>query len=273
MYGNGKELSIIITVYDKTELLELCINSIRENIGEDLDYEIIVASSATKEDARDLMREKFSDIIFIANKQNKGFGFVANQGIRRAQGKYLFVINHDIIIKDNAIQQLMTFLKENKEVGIVGPKLVNFDGSVQHSAFLFYKWRTIVYRRTFLRRFGFAQRHLNKFLLKDKIKNNKILEVDWLMGSAMMTSARAVKRIGLFDTKFFMYFEDVDWCWRFWQAGYKVVYNQEIQVAHYHGKASSNNNAVQAVFFNKYARIHISSAIKFFIKYFRKKRI
>jgi len=268
----SKTLSIIITVYGKTELLELCLDSIKESLqNSGLNYEIIVASSATEESARDLMREKYSDITFIANKKNKGFGYVANQGIEKSKGEFLFIINHDIIIKDNAIEKLLEYIKDNPEVGLVGPKLVNFDGSVQASAYRFYTWKTILYRRTFLGKLPSAQKHLEKFLLKKQMAENKIIEVDWLMGSAMMTMAEAVKKVGLFDKRFFMYFEDVDWCWRFWQAGYKVVYNPTVQVAHYHGKASLNKGVIRAILFNKYTRIHITSAVKFLLKHFGEK--
>ena len=266
-----KELSIVITVYGKTDLLELCVNSIRKNLKDELNYEIIVASSATEESAYDLMREKFPEMKFIANEENKGFGFVANQGIKESAGEYIFIINHDIIIKDNAVQKLLQYLKDNREVGVVGPRLVNFDGSVQDSAFRFYEWRTIVYRRTFIGRFNFAKKHLAKFLSKDRLGGNKVLDVDWIMGSAMMVPRGAIDKVGLFDSQFFMYFEDVDWCWRFWQAGYKVVYNPNVQVAHYHGKASLNNGVIRAILLNKYTRIHIVSALKFFRKHFREK--
>jgi GT2 family glycosyltransferase len=267
-----KELSIIITAYGKPDLLELCINSIQEKIGKEIDYEIIVSSSATEEATYDLMREKFSRLIFLPHKKNVGFGFVANDGLKKARGKYLFIINHDIIIKDQAIQKLLAYIKAHKSVGLVGPRLINFDGSIQNSAFKFYNWQTIVYRRTFFGKFGFAKKHLEKFLLKSELEKNEPIEVDWIMGSAMMTTAEAVKRVGGFDTRFFMYFEDVDWCWRFWQSGYKVVYNPTVKVAHYHGKASLNKNVLQALFLNRYTRIHIASAWKFFQKHRLEKR-
>ncbi len=263
----AKKLSIIITAYRKAELLSLCISALRENI-DNLDYEIIVVSSATDEATYDVMREEFSDVQFLPHKENKGFGYLANRGIERAKGEYLFIINHDIIVTKGAVEKLLEYCQGNPEVGIVGPELVNFDGTVQLSAFKFYSWRTILFRRTFLGKFRFAQKHLDEFLLKDKIVRNGTTEVDWLMGSATMTSMEAVKKVGLFDERFFMYFEDVDWCWRFWQAGYKVVYNTEVRVAHYHGKASLNKSVWKALIFNKYTRIHILSAWKFFLKHF-----
>ncbi len=267
----NKELSIIITAYRKVELLELCINSIRKNIDNKINYEIIVADSDTNESTMDLMKEKFSDVTFIPNKKNVGFGRVANQGIARAKGEYLFIINHDIIIKDEAIQKLLIFLKDNKDVGLVAPRLINFDGKVQLSAFKFYRPLTILFRRTFLKNTSFGKKYLNKFLLKDKIFKNKVIDVDWVMGSAMMVSRESIDKVGVFDNKFFMYFEDVDWCRRFWENGYRVVYNPTVTIAHYHGKASENKGVLQAVLLNKYTRIHIKSAMIYFWKYFGKK--
>ena len=154
-----KDLSIIITAYKKTELLELCINSIKENISDDIEYEIIVADSVTEESTYDLMRNKFPDIVFLPNSKNKGFGGLVNQGLKKATGEYFFIINHDIIIKGLAIQKLLASIKSDKMIGLVGPKLINFDGGIQASAFKFYSWRTVIYRRTFLKRFSFAKKH------------------------------------------------------------------------------------------------------------------
>ena len=267
----NKELSIIITAYKKAELLELCINSIKKNIGNEIEYEIIVADSETEESTADLMRDRFPKIIFLDNKENKGFGKLVNQGIEKARGEYLFIINHDIIIKGVAIQKLLAFIKDNKSVGLVSPRLINFDGRTQISAFKFYSWRTIIYRRTFIGKFSFAKKYLDKFLLKEETSNENIIDVDWVMGSAMMISKKAVDVVGGIDKHFFMYFEDVDWCRRFWENNYRVVYNPTVTVAHYHGKASGNKGAVQAVLLNKYTRIHIMSAIVYFWKYRWKK--
>ena len=266
----NKELSIIITSYKKPELLELCINSVKNSVQSDLDYEIIVADSVTEESTFDLMRDKFPEVIFLGNKENQGFGRLVNQGLIKARGEYLFIINHDIIVKGDAINELLSFIKSDESIGLVGPRLINFDGRTQPSAFRFYAWRTIFYRRTFLGKFSFAKKHLKEFLMEEELSANRIVDVDWVMGSAMMVPRKAVDIVGGFDERFFMYFEDVDWCRRFWENGYRVVYNPFVTVAHYHGKASGNKSVVKAVVSNKYTRLHIESAAKFFWKYFGK---
>lgn len=265
-------LSVIVASYKNPGLLELCLSSLKKNIT-GIDYEIIVTDNATEEETFDLMREKFPDVKFIPNENNTGFGGIANQGINASNGKYLFIINSDIIIKESkAISELVEYLENNSKAGIVGPRLVNFDNSIQPSFFKFYTPLTIIYRRTFLKKFGFAKKHLRRFLMQDEISYEKANQVDWLMGSAMMTKKSAVEKVGKMDTKnFFMYFEDVDWCWRFWQNGFQVVYLPTAQVYHYHGKQSASRNAINAVLMNKYTRIHISSAIKFFLKHLGEK--
>jgi GT2 family glycosyltransferase len=107
--------------------------------------------------------------------------------------------------------------------------------------------------------------------MEDVNKTKDSIEVDWVMGSTIAMSKKSLEKIGRMDERFFMYFEDVDWCWRCWENDLKVVYRPELSVYHYHGAQSSNKNVLRAVLFNKYSRIHIASAIKFFLKHFGKK--
>ncbi len=261
------ELSILICSYKNPRLLELCVNSIRKNVL-GIKYEIIVADNETQEETYDLMREKFPKIPFIPNQKNLGFGSMVRQCLKVAKGKFYFIINGDIIIKDDDLNKLLEYLKKHNDVGIVGPKLINFDNSIQNSCFRFYSPMTVVYRRTFLGRFDFAKKHLERFLMKEQRKSNKPIEADWVMGSAMMITKKAIDEVGTIDKRFFMYFEDVDWCWRFWEKGYKIIYNPEARVFHYHGKQSASRNVLNSMLFNKYSRIHILSALKFFVKHF-----
>jgi len=263
------ELSVVVTCYKNPALLRLCLNSIKGSLL-GFNSEIIVADSETGEETYDLMREEFSFVHFIPNKKNVGFLALVNQGIKIAKGKYIFIINGDIIVKDKSIHQLLNFIKKDPEIGIVAPRLINFDGSVQDSCFRFYTPMTIFYRRSFLKNFSFAKKHLDQFLMKKEKMTNDSIDVDWVMGSAMMTSRAAIEKVGLMDKGYFMYFEDVDWCWRFWENGYRVVYYPLAEVFHYHGRQSASKNIFQSILFNKYTRIHIRSAIRFFLKNFGK---
>lgn len=259
------ELSIIITSYKNPDLLKVCLNSVRENIG-CLSHEIIVADSQTDEITELMMRDDFSDVKFFPFEKNVGFQALLKKGIENSSGKSLLLLNGDIIVGKDSISNLYKYQVENPKVGIVGPKLLNFNGSLQPSCFRFYKPMTIVYRRTFLGNFGFAKKHLDWFLMKD-LDHEKILEVDWLMGSALMVSRDALQKVGYMDERFFMYMEDVDWCRRFWESGYKVVYYPKSIMHHYHGKFSGKKGLLHSIFMNRYTWIHIFSAFKYFSKY------
>lgn len=266
------ELSIIVASYKNPQLLRLCLEAILENISLE-EYEIIVVDGATEEDTKDLMRERFPQIKFKSNQNNVGFLKLVNQGLDLAKGKYYLIINGDIILQKNSVEKMLDFLKNNPDVGIVGPKLINFDQSVQPSCFRFYRPITIFYRRAvFLKNISFIKKELDRFLMRDKINSGeKYWEADWIMGSALLVSRKAMEKVGRMDESFFMYMEDVDWCWRFWQNGYKVIYYPLAEFFHYHGKQSAGKNFLSDLFFNKYTHIHIMSGIKFFLKHYKEK--
>ena len=262
------KLSIIINSYKNPELLKLCIDSIRDNAG-GIEYEIIAADSATEEDTEMMMREDYPNVKFFPFKKNVGFQVLLKKGIKESQGEYLLLLNGDILVTKGAIEKLFSFIKNNPAVGIAGPKLLDFNGKLQYSCFRFYRPITIIYRRTFLKKFKFAQKHLDWFLMKD-YNHKEPKEVDWLMGSVLMTSKKAVKKVGPMDSRFFMYMEDVDWCRRFWEKGLKVIYYPYAEMYHYHGKGSAKGGFFRSLLSNRLTWIHIISAVKYFRKYWGK---
>jgi len=259
------KLSIIITTYKSPELLKVCLESIQKDCSIS-DKEIIVAESFSQEETRLMMQEDFPEVKYFPFKENVGFGFLVRRAYANAKGDYILILNGDIIVKKDSIEKLLTLLENNSEIGLAGPKLLNFNETLQPSCFRFYTPLTILYRRTFLGRFPFAQKHLDRFLMKE-IDHSQKQEADWIMGSALMTSRKAIERVGLMDERFKMYFEDTDWCRRFWEKGYKVIYFPEAQMYHYHGKGSDSKSVWKSIFLNHLTWIHIISAIKFFLKY------
>lgn len=262
----SKELSIIITSYKNPSVLRLCLESLKKNVLNE-NYEILVLDSSTEEDTETLMREDFPEVKFFSHRENLGFAKLVNDGLKKAAGKYILILNADIIVEKKSVDLLIQEFKEDPRLGIIGPKLLNFDGKTQPSCFRFYSLPIIIYRRTFIGKFRFAKKEIGRFLYEDK-DLEKSLEVDWLMGSAMMTSRKAVDNTGPMEENFgFMYFEDVDWCRRFWEKGYKIAYFPPAKMFHYHGKGSAGQGALKAVFSNRLTREHIKSALKYFWKY------
>jgi GT2 family glycosyltransferase len=265
------KLSIIVNHYRTPEILKICLRSIKENLrNADFDWEIILTDGATIEKTTEMMENEFSDVIFIPNEKNIGFGKSVNAAIKKAKGDYLFIVNADIIIdKENAIKKLLDFIEKNKNIGMVGPKLLNVNNTIQQSCFRFYTPLTVICRRTFLGNFFWGKKILNNFLMRDVFKNKKIIEpipVDWLMGSALMVRKSDLEKVGALDERFFMYFEDVDWSRRFWENNLKVVYFPQSVMYHYHFQSSKKNSLFNSLL-TKYARIHIKSALKYFLKY------
>jgi len=262
------ELSIIITSYKNPELLKVCVDSVKKNLTL-TGYEIIVSDSATEEKTALMMNDDYPEIKFLSSTENIGFSGTVNRGLEVAKGEYILILNGDIIVKENSIEGLLDYIKNNSDVGIVGPQLLNFNETFQPSVFRFYTPLTILYRRTPLGRFGFAKKHLDNFLMKD-FDHKEIREVDWIMGSSLMTSRKALEKVGPMDHNFNLYFEDTDWCRRFWEKDLKVVYFPQSQMYHYHGRGSAGKGMIKLLVSNRLTRIHISSAIKYFIKYFGK---
>jgi N-acetylglucosaminyl-diphospho-decaprenol L-rhamnosyltransferase len=262
------ELSIIVTNYRNPSLLKICLDSVSRYANE-IAYELIVVDGATQEDTEMMMRENYQQVKFFPFKENVGFQALIKKGIEESTGKYLLILNGDIIVTPASIQKMLAYIKTDANIGMVGPKLLNFDGTLQYSCSRFYRPMTIVYRRTFLSRFAFAKKHLAWFLMKD-CDHDKIMQVDWLMGSSLLITRQAIEKVGLMDPGFFMYMEDVDWCRRFWENGYQVVFYPLAVMHHYHGRGSAKGGVIRSLLLNKLTWVHIFSAIRYFKKYWNK---
>ena len=263
------DLSIIITSYKNPQLLKVCLDSLKQCAQEGISFEIIVADSATEEDSEMMMREDYPEVSFFAFKDNVGFQALVKKGFEQSRGQYILMLNSDIIVNPDSVRELLSVIKADSSIGMVGPKLLNFNGTLQYSCFRFYKPFTIVYRRTMLGKFAFAKKHLDWFLMKE-YDHQTPQEVDWIMGSAIMLSRSAIEKVGLMDPRYFMYMEDVDWCRRFWEAGFKVIYYPLVTMHHYHGKGSAKGGVLHSLFSSRLTWIHISSGIKYFRKFWGK---
>ena len=262
------ELSIAVNTYKSPELLRLCLESIRRFMpASGLRYEVMVVDSSTEEDTEMMMREDFPEVRFFPFRENVGFKSLINTSLDEARGEYVFLINGDIILTEHVVPAMLAYMRQNPKIGILGPKQYNFNGSIQQSFFRFYRPVTILYRRTFLSRFGFAKRHLDWFAMSEVGDPNDPIPAEWIIGSAMMVKREQALKVGYMDNRFFMYMEDVDWCRRFWESGLRVVYYPKYFVYHYHAKGSGQGGFIRSLLSNKLTWYHIESAIKYFWKY------
>ena len=263
---------MIVNHYRAPKVLKLALGYVevwqKNTIGQGKKVEVIVTDSETIPETVEMMREHFPRFIFLKERKNIGFGHSVNRALERAHGKYIFIMNADIVIPHpKELNSLIGYLEQNEDVGIAGPRLLNFDETHQPSAFRYYKPITIAMRRTPLGKTPWGKRHIAAFTLKHCAQlTNAPTPVDWLMGSALLARKQDLNKIGFFDDRYFMYMEDVDLCRRFWEEGLKVMYYPLSTMYHFHG-AASRNKSISAALLNKYTRIHLASAYKYFRKY------
>lgn len=259
------DFSIVILNYKSKGLTLNCIKSIKESDFGGLKNEIIVVDNNSSDSIGEILSWQYPDIKFIKNKENLGMGEGNNKGIKKASGKYIIVMNPDTIAFCDTFRILFDFMEKNKDVGIVGPLQYNPDKSIQNSCYKFPSFFIPVYRRTPIGKMKFARKKVDKYLMKD-FNHKSTREVDWLLGSFLFIRSSALEKVGLFDKRFFMYFEDTDLCRRFWKKKFRVVYNPNAKIIHNHIRQSAQDPWYK-FFVNKSARCHIISWIKYFRKW------
>ncbi len=262
------KLSVIIVSYNSLSVLKPCLESLRRHLPAG-DSEIIVVDNASKDGTPDMVRRDFPAVTLVANEENVGYSRGVNLGIRRAEGRYFLILNPDTVVGGDAIAKMMDFMDRHREAGIVGPKLVFFDGNIQYSCRRFYTWKVLLMRRTFLGKFFKNSSAVRDHLMLD-YDHETLREVDWILGACMLVRREAVESVGLMDERFFLYFEDVDWCYRMKQRGWKVYYYPEAVITHGYARESA-----QTVI-NRSFLAHLASLVRYyekwnFLLYFMKK--
>ena len=262
-------LTIIITHHKTPILLKLCLKSILENI-ENIEYEIIIVDSQAESTVKNLIEEEIfkkekDKIKLISFSKNVGYAKLVNKGIKLANGDNILILNADILILKESVQKMINFMKDNPQIGIIGPQLLTFSNQVQNSYFKFPTLGAILARRTFLGKLKWGKKKLDEFLMQEE--NSLAKKVNWVQGSAMFVRKEAIDKVGLMDERYFMYLEDTDWCRRFWKNNYEVIYLPLAKMSHYYYRASKKWNSFLDVLFNRYTRIHLISAFKYFWKW------
>jgi len=233
-------LSIVIVSWNVREDLRECLQSLfrdeecRVKGGE---IEVIVVDNASTDGTAEMVEGEFPQVKLLANHQNLGYTKANNIGINYSRGKYILLLNPDTIVHQGALQALIECAESHPEAGVIGAKLLNPDGSIQRSARSFPDIGAGLFRNTFLGRLFPNNPFVRRYLLTD-FSYDEIREVDWVSGAAMLVRRNLIERIGGLDERFWAYCEDVDLCWRAWQAGYKVLFCPNTVITHKVGRSS-----------------------------------
>jgi GT2 family glycosyltransferase len=220
-----------------------------------------VVDNASTDGSAAMVKSKFPQVRLIENKENVGFGRAQNQAIKTAEGRYVMMLNPDAYFPEpGALAAMIKYLDENQDIAAAGPRIMNPNGSLQFSA---RKYPTIgagMFRHTILGRLFPKNRYVKNYIMSDW-KHDQVREVDWLSGAALMLRKKTVDDIGLLDEGFYMYCEDVDWCYRAGEKGWKKVYFPEAVVIHRIGAASDKAPVRMIYQFHK-------SMFRFFMKHY-----
>jgi N-acetylglucosaminyl-diphospho-decaprenol L-rhamnosyltransferase len=227
--GARDQVSIVVVSYNAETYLEPCLSAIANR-----EDEVIVVDSGSTDGSRALVRDRYPGVRLIELEENKGYGAAVNEGLGVAQGRYLLVLNCDAWPVDDAIKRLAAFAEDNPSVGVVGPRLLNPDGTLQRSVRGYPTLWRLATEYFFLRWLAPRSRLLNAFYGAN-FDHNSTREAEFLVGAVLFLPRAIAEELGGFDTSFFMFNEEVDLCYRIRQKGWRVVFFPEAEFVHVGG--------------------------------------
>lgn len=247
-------ISIIIVNYNVKDFLQSLLLSLDKAL-KNITHEIIIVDNASTDGSVELIKNNFSNVTLIDNKKNIGFSRANNLGLKISKGKYLLLINPDTLVSEDTFTEMIKFFETHPEVGLAGCKILNPDGTLQ-----------LACRRSFPGPWtSFCKvTGLSSLFPKSKIfarynltylDEKKSYEVDAVSGSFMMFTRKVYEEIGGLDEEYFMYGEDLEYCYRIQKSGYKIYYVASTQIIHYKGESTKRSSIDETKFF--YSAMHL----------------
>lgn len=272
------DLSVVIVNYNVREFLEQALRSVFR-AGDNLEMEVFVVDNNSVDGSAEMVRRQFAEVHLITNDENVGFSRANNQAIRRARGRFLLVLNPDTIVQEDTLTTLVEFMDAHPAAGAVGCKILHPDGAfARESRRAFPTPRVAFYRMVGLASAFPRSRIFGRYNMT-YLPEDEVAEIDALSGSCMLVrraalyysrdswerqapeAAAAYDGAGLLDEDFFMYGEDLDWCYRIQQSGWKIFYTPETQIIHYKGESTKKGEL-------RYVRLFYGAMLQFTQKHF-----
>ncbi|MHC4083588.1 MAG: glycosyltransferase family 2 protein [Planctomycetota bacterium] len=235
------DVSIIIVSWNTRDILYGCLKSIIEQEKE-IDYEVIVIDNSSKDGSAKMVKKNFPSVILIENSKNHGFAAANNKGIAITKGRYVLLLNSDTIILNDAISKTVSFADNNPDAAVVGCKVLNEDGSLQPTCFMFPSVLNMLLSSTYMYKL-FPK---SRFFGREEIgwwDRDTVREVNVVTGCFMLVRREAIDTVGVMDERFFMYGEETDWCYRFKQAGWKMIFTPDAEIIHLGGRSTVQKSA------------------------------
>jgi hypothetical protein len=242
---NITEVSVVVVNWNTQDILRDCLRSIYEQCGE-IDIEVIVIDNASTDGSVEMVKKDFTQVTLIENSQNRGFAAANNKGIAISKGRYVLLLNSDTVVLDNAIAKTVAFADSHPEAAVVGCRVLNPDRTLQPTCFMFPSILNMLLSSTYLYKL-FPK---SKFFGRERMtwwNRNDIREVDVVTGCFMLVRQDAIKKVGSMDEQFFMYGEETDWCYRFKQADWKILFTPCAEIIHLGGQSAQKRATTMVV--------------------------
>lgn len=254
------DLSIIIVNWNVRELLKQTLHSIYKNPPRTHSFETIVVDNDSQDNSAEMVEKEFPQVTLIKSPKNVGFAAGNNLGIKIAQGKIILCLNPDTEVLPEALDFIPEAFAKDKQLGAMGVKLLNPDRTLQPSCKSFPDLDTVFWNATSLDTIFPRSKIFGKYNMT-WFDHDREIEVDQPMGAALAVKREVIDQIGIYDERYFMYFDEVDWCYRIKKAGWKIKFFPQVAIIHHWAQSTK-----QALFkMNK--QWYIS-----FYKYLRKNR-
>lgn len=235
-------LSVLVVSYNTRALLDACLKELQGSLQ--TPYEVVVVDNASHDGSVEMLRNSWPQVRVLEMRTNVGFARAVNRGLALASGEYLLLLNPDTCVRPGALDQLVTFLGEHPEAGVAAPQLLNGDLTDQGTARAFpTPWASIFGRKSLLTRLAPNNRWSRRYMVGQRINQSAPFVVDWVSGACLMVRRDVLEKVGPLDERFFMYWEDADWCRRIGDAGYAVYCVPGAKVVHYEGQSSLDRPA------------------------------
>lgn len=247
MFLKMTDLSVIVLSYNTKDLTIGCVNSVvRYTRG--ISYEIIVVDNGSTDGSVEKISKlklRYKDLVAVFSKKNLGFTGGNNLGIKRAGGRYILLLNSDTYLSENTLGKMINFMDENPAVGIATCSLRNPDGTIQKTGGFFPTLPRVFTWMSFLDDVPGLSSFLK--LVHPHPESgffNRDHEQDWITGAFFMIRKEVVDQVGLLDEDYFMYMEDVDYCYRARKKGWKVFYTTKAKITHIGGASGGSENTI-----------------------------
>lgn len=258
-------LSIIVVNWNTREITRACLRSIREHVT-GVEYEVIVVDNASSDGSVEMIRSEFPEARLIANDTNVGFGRANNQAMRGARGRFFFLLNSDTLITDDSVKRLVGFIESDPEIGIAGCKLLFEDGSLQSSCSRFPSIKLALLEDLMLYKL-LPRRKQGEVLLGGYWPHDHERDVDSVWGAVMLLRREVFEQTKGFDESIFMYGEDIEWCMRVRDLGWRITFTPDCSIVHLNHKSSENKYGDERIdlchkrFYDLYAKRYGKAAL------------